>query len=266
MPTRMSATNHASLPAQYAFEWGAPFWKYALRALRPGAVVLDVGAGRRPTIPPERRPPDVHYVGLDISGAELAHAAPTAYDDTVVADAERLDPALVDRFDLIVAWQVLEHFRNLRMAVDSFYDYVRDGGWFVACLSGRYAAHSVANRILPDAVGSRLVSYLKRRPIETVFPAYYDECHERGLRRAYSRWDELHLVPMWGAADYFARLPALRRLYVLYEDWAVAHNFTNLATHYVVAARKRGELDRHEEHPAFMESDVRDDPRGLVSG
>lgn len=226
------------LPPRYHEEWGREFWSFVDRALRPGATVLDVGAGRRPTILPERRPADTLYVGADISGEELAHAAPGSYDETIAADAQRLVPELLDRFDLIVAWQVLEHLHDLPSAAQAFHRYAKPGGWFVSCLSGRYAAFSVANRILPDAVGSRVVAYLMRRPVESVFPARYDHGDARGLREAFSGWDEVHVIPLWRGFDYFARLPGIRALYLRYENWALQRGRENLATHYVVAARK----------------------------
>jgi hypothetical protein len=83
---------------------------------------------------------------------------------------------------------------------------------------------------------------LVRRPVDhlRVFPAHYDHCDERGLHQAFSCWDKVHVIPLWHGADYFARVPGLRALYVRYENWALAGGHGNLATHYVVAARKRG--------------------------
>jgi SAM-dependent methyltransferase len=225
------------LPPRYAEEWGAEFWAFVEGALVPGAEILDVGAGRQPTIVPDRRPPAVHYVGLDISAQELQEATPGSYDELVVADAQAGVRSLADRFDLIVAWQVLEHFSDVPSAVDAFHSYLKPGGWFVACLSGRHAIFSIANRALPSALGSRVVATLMHRPVETVFPAHYDHCDQRGLQEAFAGWEELHVVPLWRGATYFARLPALRGLYVRYEDWAMGRGHDNLATHYVVAAR-----------------------------
>lgn len=231
-------TTESPLPARYQEEWGTEFWGFVNDALLPGIAVLDVGAGRRPTISPADRPSDIRYVGLDLSADELELSAPGSYDERVVVDAAQLVPSLVDRFDLIVAWQVLEHFRDLPAAADAFHRYLREGGWLVACLSGRYAAFAVANRLLPNRIGRRVVSRLRRRPADTVFEAHYDHCSERGLREAFSGWDELHVIPLWRGADYFERFPPLRSIYVRYEDWTIGRGLNNLATHYVVAARK----------------------------
>jgi SAM-dependent methyltransferase len=231
-------TWHFRLPPRYREEWGGEFWECVGTELRRGATVLDVGAGRRPTISLEERPVDVYYVGLDESPGELDASEPGSYDEKVVGDAQVLIPELTGRFDLIVAWQVLEHFSDLPRAAAAFYEYAKPGGLFVSMLSGRYAAFSIANRILPQAVSRRLVAHLMRRPAETVFPAFYDHAYERGLRAAFAGWDELRVVPLWRGGDYFARLPGLRWLYLRYEDWTIRHHHTNLATHYMVAARK----------------------------
>jgi SAM-dependent methyltransferase len=206
--------------------------------LQPGACILDVGAGRRPTISADERPEGAHYVGLDASETELAAAPPGSYDETVVADAQTLIPGLAGRFDLIVSWQVLEHVRDLQAVASAFHEYAREGGVVVACFSGRNAVFAIGNRLLPNGVGNRLVARLMRRDRETVFPAYYDRCDARGLRAAFSDWDSLEIIPLWRGADYFNRLRPLRGPYLRYEDWAVGRGLEDLATHYVIAARK----------------------------
>jgi hypothetical protein len=105
-------------------------------------------------------------------------------------------------------------------------------------MSGRNAAFSIANRMIPDRVGARFVAWLRDRPLESVFPAHYDHCTERGLRAVFRSWDELHIVPLWRGAGYFDRIPLVQRLYLHYEDWAMRHGHNDLATYYVVAARK----------------------------
>lgn len=226
------------LPPRYERYWGTEFWAFVNEALHAGSTILDVGGGRRPTIPPEERPGSVRYVGLDASRAELEVAPSGSYDETVVGNIERFVPQLANRFDLIVAWQVLEHVRDLQRTAEACYQYAKPGGCMVACLSGRNAVFALANRILPSAIGGRLVAALMRRPVETVFPAYYDRCDRRGLRQAFSEWDALEVIALWRGADYFARLPMIQCFYVAYENWAIRRGWDTLATHYVVAARK----------------------------
>lgn len=225
------------LPARYQEEWGKDFWDRINAALHPGTAVLDVGAGRRPTISIEERPSDIEYVGLDVSLPELEAAPPGSYDEIVAIDVHELAPALVGRFELIVMWQVLEHFRDLRLAASIIRQYAKPGGLLVAHLSGRNAVYSIANRILPDRVANRTASLLMRRPLETVFPAHYDHCDAKGLAEVFAQWRSVEVIPFWRGADYFQRLGPLRGLYVRYEDWTVARAMDNLATHYTLAAR-----------------------------
>lgn len=226
------------LPSRYQQEWGTEFWQLVHSALFPGAVVLDVGSGRRPTISTMERPAGTYYVGLDASVEELRAAPPGAYDESVVGDAEVALQGLAGRFNLIVSWNVLEHIRHLDRAASVFYEYAEPGGRFVACLASRNAVFAVANRLLPPAIGARVVAQLRHRPLESVFPTHYDHCTDRGLRRAFARWDQVQIIPLWHAADYFDRFPRMQRLYLLYENWAASRALTALSTHYVVAAKK----------------------------
>lgn len=228
------------LPARYQQEWGVEFWGFVHRALAPGTTILDVGSGRTPTIPPQDRPAGTHYVGLDLSGAELRAAPAGSYDETVIGDAEETLPALVGRFDLIVSWYVLEHIQHLDRAAVAFHEYAKPGGLFVACLAGRNAVFALANRVLPPAIGARVVARLRKRPLESVFRSYYDRCTDRGLRQVFASWQMLQVIPLWHAVDYFDHLPRLQRVYLSYENWIAHRDVRSLCTHYVVAAQKGG--------------------------
>jgi len=135
------------LPARYDGVWRAPFYERVDQLIRPGMSILDVGAGRSPTITRERRPAGVEYVGLDISASELATAGPDAYDETWVADVTQRVPALEDRFDLILSWQVLEHVKPLGAAFDNFHAYLCPRGRFVGHFSGTFSFFGLASRL-----------------------------------------------------------------------------------------------------------------------
>lgn len=232
----MSRPNQ--LPARYEPQWGKEFQALVREGLFPGVAILDVGAGKRPAIPPSDRPAGTHYAGLDISAEDLEIAPPDAYDETVVSDAGVLVPSLVGRFDLIVSRWVLEHVRHVDRAASVFHQYARPGGRLVARLAGRNALFAIANRVLPHAVAARIAAGLSQRRVERVRPAYYDHCTERGLREAFSDWDEVEIVPHWRAAYYLDRLPRLQRVYLGYENWTANRGITRLATHYTISARK----------------------------
>jgi SAM-dependent methyltransferase len=226
------------LPERYAVPWRRSFYEYVARVLAPGAAVLDVGSGRSPAIPVDLRPPDCRYVGLDISARELAAAPVGSYDETVVADLLEPRPELAGRFDLVVSWQALEHVHSLTAALDAIHAYLRPGGHLAGLLSGRWGLFAVANRLVPQRLGVRLMGATLDRDPNTVFPARYDRATMNGLRVALGGWTRAEIVPRYRGAGYLCAFPRLQALYLVYEDWACDSHHPDLATHYLVFAEK----------------------------
>ncbi len=230
--------HRPELPARYQGSWRAPFHERVERLLQPGMTILDVGSGRYPTIPPELRPAGVTYVGLDISETELAMAGPGAYDETRVADVTRRLPDLEGRFDMILSWQVLEHVKPLRVAFDNMHAYLRPGGVFVGQFSGQLSYFALANRLIPHRLTAWLVSRFTEREAGAVFPATFDACRDSRLRKILARWSSSEIVPRYTGAAYLRFLPPAQWLYLKYEDWAMRTGRRDLATHYLVEARR----------------------------
>ncbi len=233
-------TSSAGLPARYFEPLRGKFDAAIAERLKPGSKVLDIGSGRHPAIPPEERPEGVHYVGLDLSPEELEAAGPGAYDEEIAADATSLQPELLDRFDLVISWQVLEHVKDLETTLDNIHRYLADDGRFVAQFSGAWSAFGVINRILPDRIGAKIVDRTMKRTENNipVFPAYYDRCSARALDQLMASWSEHTLVSFYFGAAYFNFFPPLRRAYLLYENTAARHDWRNLATHYLLIAER----------------------------
>lgn len=202
--------------------------------------MLDIGAGRNPAITKDRRPPAVEYVGLDLSAEELSAAGPGEYSATVVADLKEFRPELAERFDLALSWQVLEHVEDLELALTNVRRYLRDGGVFVALFSGSWSVFGVLNRLLPDAIGHRIVDRVMNRTATNrpVFPAYYDSCYASALRRLSTGWKSLEIVPRYQGATYFRFSRVLTRGYLLFENRAEERNWDNLASHYLIVAER----------------------------
>jgi SAM-dependent methyltransferase len=200
--------------------------------------ILDLGSGRRPGVPPEKRPRNCEYVGLDVSRQELEAAPPASYDRLVVADIVEPRAELEGAFDLVISFQVLEHVKPLPRALANARTYLKPGGTFVSQLSGRYAAFAILNRIIPDRAGVLAMRSLMGRAPETVFPAHYDRCWYDALKRDMQGWSEVEVIPRFLGGGYFSSIRPLERLYYLFEDWAVRGDHKNLATHYLVIARR----------------------------
>ena len=231
--------NRVRLPARYEQVWDAPFRGAIEAVLEPGMAILDLGSGRNPTIPRHERPAGTTYVGVDLSGDELAAAPEGSYDEHTVADIGTLQDHLVGRFHLIVSWQVLEHVRDLGAAIVCIRAYLKPGGTFVAMFSGSRSAFAAINRVVPFRVGAPMVSrVMGRSSSNPVFPAYYDRCYASALDELLVDWADVRIAPFYRGAGYFRFSPILTRAYLAFEDRVAAGGREDLATHYLVVAMR----------------------------
>jgi SAM-dependent methyltransferase len=225
------------LPDRYSYRMQDVLLERLAPLLVDGVRILDVGAGRSPTIPPEDRPAGCVYVGTDISAEELDSAPPGAYDETVVQDISASAGELRD-FDLVLSWQVLEHVPNLAQALANLGSTLRPGGVLLAQTSGSYAAFSVLAKVMPHRLRVRVMARLLGHREEEKFPTRYDRCTAKAIRSMLSGWSSLDIVPFYRGAPYFGMSRALQRLYLVYEDAVARRNAVNLATHYLIVARR----------------------------
>lgn len=227
-------------PPRYNIRWQDPFEAAVFARLTANARVLDIGSGRHPAVPVALRPNDITYVGLDLSRDELDAAGPGAYTEAIEADATVLQPKLVEGFDLVVSWQVLEHVRDLEQALENARQYLVPGGRFVALFSGSWSAFGIINRMLPHKLGKRIVEPIMHRKERNtpVFPAYYDKCYDAALRRIVTRWDSATITPLYNGAGYFAFSRFTLRGYLAYENFIANRQVANLATHYLLIAER----------------------------
>lgn len=233
----VAATFRRSLPPRYSQPYRATFDQRVQSALRPDLAILDVGAGRQPTVPVADRPPGCTYVGLDVSESELGRAGVGAYDDVVVRDVLERETSLEGRFDLILSWQVLEHVTDLDSAMQNLHSYLRPGGRLIAQFSGGRSAFAIANKALPDRARMWVLTRLVGKDPGRVFPAYYDQCWDSAVRRIMQPWSEHEVVPLYvGAMPYFKFSRLARTAYLAYEEWTYRTDRRNLAAYYVVDA------------------------------
>ena len=223
---------------RYIEPWVQAWDVRVARELRPGIRILDVGSGRRPALPREHRPPDCTYVGLDMSLQELMAAPPGSYDQTVASDVLTFRPELAGRFDLVLSWQVLEHVKPLGQAFENIRLYLAPGGAFLAQLSGKFSVFALVNQLFPHRLSRwALKTFLGRDPA-TVFPAHYDQCWYGALIRMTSGWSDVEVLPRYRGSGYLRFLRVLELGYLRYEDWSIEHGNHNLATHYLISARR----------------------------
>lgn len=236
-PEELEDVRAGRLPDRYGYRMQDVFLGRLRPLLRQGITILDVGAGRSPTLAPADRPAGCRYLGLDISREELDAAGADAYHGTYVHDiAEPLtEPREVD---LIISWQVLEHVSSLALALSNLRALLRPGGTLLAQTSGSFAAFAVAARMMPHSLRVKAMKRLLGHCPEEKFPTRYDHCTARALTELLSEWESSEIVPFFRGATYFSMWRPLQRLYLRYEDFICSHRWNNLATHYLIVARK----------------------------
>lgn len=234
------AAAAGKLPARYALPWQQPFLDCIAHELVPGARVLDVGSGARPAVAVRQRPPDVHYVGLDISGEELRRAPAGAYDELIVADISQPLPELTHRFDLVLSWQTLEHVSSMRGALASQEGALVPGGRLLAMLTGAWSVQALVARVVPYQLSRRVQAHLLGVAAEDKFPTRYDSCSLRALSRLLDAgsWSTWEITPFYKSGGYLRFSRPIQRAYLHYENWAARGPRPALATHFLLDARR----------------------------
>jgi SAM-dependent methyltransferase len=235
-PVELEDVRAGRLPERYGYQMQSVLLERLEPLLVPGVAILDVGAGRSPTIAREQRPAGCRYVGLDISAQELDQAEPRAYDEKIVQDVGR--PLIVERpFDIVISWQVLEHVHELDRAFENLRLALRPGGTLLAQLSGSYAAFALLARVMPHRLRVWAMTRFLGHPEELKFPTHYDRCYSRALRAMLSSWSSVEIVSFYRGAGYFGAFRPLQVAYLAYEAAIERRALENLATHYLVVAR-----------------------------
>jgi SAM-dependent methyltransferase len=229
------------LPERYRTDvWDLRFRERLEPLLRPGVDILDIGAGRRPTVAPgDRAGGGGRYVGLDVDDEEMARAEPGSYDGTVVAAGEDRVPELEGGFDLCLSFFAFEHVRSTEAVLKNIAAYLRPGGTLLAQLAGARSPFSLANRILPAGLSRKLLHRSQGRAPDSVFPATYDRCTHSELSAILDqRFSESEVVPLYTGAGYVLFSRVLTAAYIGYENWLARGDRRDLAPYYLIAARR----------------------------
>lgn len=238
------AAGREAARGTYPPRYGTDVWDQRFRArleaeLRPAVRILDVGGGAQPSLSPDRRPEDCEYVGMDISSEELRKAPPGSYDEQLAADVVQFQPQLEGRFDLVVSWFVLEHVAPLDVALDNMRRYLKPGGVLIAQLAGGRSPSGLINRVVPHSLAKTILKNLLAEDPERVFPAHYDRCWQSALvPMMESNWDDVEVTPLHTGAGYLRFSRLLTGIFIAYEEWAYRGDREDLATYYLIVARR----------------------------
>ena len=92
--------------------------------------------------------------------------------------------------------------------------------------------------MVPHRLAKVAMKRLLRRDPDTIFPAPYDGCTYSALSRALADWSDVRIMARYRGAGYFGFLPPLQSLYLRIEDLLVRGHHKDLATHYLLVARR----------------------------
>ena len=207
---------------------------------RPGQLVVDVGGGKRCSFAQHRRPElGTRIVAVDVSADELA--ANTDVDEKRVADVTGGLPVGDEEADLVVSHSVLEHLETVSPFVADTRRALKPGGFTIHRFPSKLAPFSIANRLLPRELSARLLhALIPGRSGRLGFPAYYDHCTERAMRRLLEEegFEIVQSRVSYYQSDYFEFALPLFVASALYELVVSALRLRPLAATVVVVARK----------------------------
>lgn len=235
-PEELEDVRAGRLPVRYGNRMQDVLLERLRPLLTPGVTILDVGAGRSPTLAPADRPAGCRYLGLDISAVELDAAGRDAYEEAYVHDIVEPLPDMRN-VDVIISWQVLEHVSSLPRALANLRAMLRPGGTLLAQTSGSFAAFAIAARVMPHRLRAKAMARFLGHHEDEKFPTHYDHCTARAIRKLLGDWESREIVPFFRGAPYFSMSRPLQRLYLGYEDFIATRAWDSLATHYLLIAR-----------------------------
>jgi len=117
------------------------------RALRDRdtITVLDAGCGAATNL---SLPPRAHLVGIDMSSRQLERHA--MLDEKIIGDVQTHSfPA--GSFDVVIAWQVLEHLPFPELALARFRDALKDEGLLVLSLPNVLSVKGLVTKFTPHS-------------------------------------------------------------------------------------------------------------------
>jgi SAM-dependent methyltransferase len=243
---RLSRYADSLLPSHLSLDGNRHFMDCILPAhLRKGAVLIDVGGGKRPCLSiATKQAFSLSVIGFDISNTELEAAPGGIYDKTECADICSYTGGL--RGDIIICGALLEHVRDLEGAFRSLARMLRVGGRLLVFVPSRNALFARLNLILPQKTKEVILFGLfpETRRAQG-FPSYYYKCTPNEFRKMASE-NGLEVVEshFYFMSAYFTFLFPLHILWRIYSCVARAFVGTQAAESFTMVFERHGETQR----------------------
>ncbi len=209
-----------------------------LRGLPDGAVVLDLGGGRRFVYRGSVAPPGrLRVIAVDISPAELALNSDVA--ETLAADVATGLPLPDESADLILSRALLEHVDGVPAVIGHMARVLKPGGVTLHMVPCRYSLFGMAARLLPFEPLLRLThAVMPHTRGHVEFPVVYDHCWPQALEREFrcAGFREVQCEVTWACHGYFEAVFPLFLLHAAWEQAARRLRARRLAAYTVVRA------------------------------
>lgn len=209
-----------------------------IRGLPDGAVVLDLGGGRRCVYARAVDPPGrVKLIAIDASPEELALNHDVT--DKHVADVAAGLPIADASADLILSRALLEHVDDVPSAIRHMARVLKPGAVALHFVPCRYSLFGIAARLLPFRQLVWLTHTVMPHTRDAVgFPVRYDHCYPQALEREFrtAKFSDVQLETTWACPGYFAAIYPLFLLHALYEQIVRRLGVRRLAAYAVVRA------------------------------
>lgn len=211
----------------------------AIRALPDGAVVLDLGGGRKFYYAGEVDPPGrLKIVAVDMSPEELERNKDV--DETHVADVSEHIPMPDASVDLIMSRALLEHVNGVPSAIREMARTLRPGGAALHLVPCRYSLFGIGARLLPFGPLLRLTLELAPwfRKSNFGWPVHYDHCYPSALEREFraAGFSDVQVQVSWTCERFFRGVYPIYLLHAAYEQVVRRLRIRRLAAYAIVRA------------------------------
>lgn len=209
-----------------------------ISGLPDGAVVLDLGGGRRCHYAHAVDPPSrLRLIAVDVSPDELE--LNTDVTETCVADVAAGLPMPDGSVDLVLSRTLLEHVDGVPAAVKHMARVLKSGGVALHFVPCRYSLFGIAARLLPFGPLFWVTSKLSPWSVTAGgFRVHYDHCYPQALEREFKAagFSNVELEISWACGGYFRGVYPLYILHALYEQTVRRLGIRRLAAYVIVRA------------------------------
>jgi SAM-dependent methyltransferase len=200
---------------QFGDEWDSKLFRELVNQyLRPGSAILDFGAGVGSAQQLDMRGPSRSVAGVDVDPAVLRNPFLT---EARVLENGRI-PFEANRFDCVVAHNVLEHVPDPLLAFSEIHRVLKHGGVFLAKTGNTLHYVPLIARLTPHAFHV-WINERRGRPETDTFPTVYRVNTVSAIgsfaRRSGFHVERIQLVE--GRPEYLRINPILYLAGVLYE-------------------------------------------------